>query len=225
VRVELHVEIKRFQVRKEKIRRNTMARSMMGFGLHPLPLFLKGMSLGESVKWQTHLVEQHPETAPIPGRQLRIMVTDEDAARTNKPGGLGKHRRHGIAVMQGRIQRDDVGELGGQRKIVRVCLERTRPCGCYCGDLPWAADWEAAAIISAATPRGVGGVGRGDRREPQPRTGVPSWLRSPRCGRQAGAGSPAALPINSHGVKMVAIGGTKTGRLLVAMSEFASLGP
>jgi hypothetical protein len=79
-----------------------------------------------------------------------------------------------------------------------------------------------AAIIPAATPRGVG---RGDRREPQPRTGVPSWLRSPRCGRQAGASSPAALPINSHGVKMVAIGGTKTDRLLVAMSEFASLGP
>src|ERR1700730_9124213 len=101
-----------------------MARSMMGFGLHPLPLFLKGMSLGEPVKWQTYLVEQHPETAPIPGRQLRIMVTDEDAARTNKPGRLGKHRRHRIAVMQGRIQRDDVGELGGQRKIVRVCLER-----------------------------------------------------------------------------------------------------
>ncbi len=111
MRVELHVEIERLQDRDEKSRRDPMAGSVMCLGRHPMPLLLPNVPLEKPVKRQTYLVEQHAETTPIPGRQLRIVIADEDAARTNEAGGLAENRRHLIAVMQGRIQRDDVGKL------------------------------------------------------------------------------------------------------------------
>ena len=78
MRVELHVEIERFQDRGEKSRRDPMAGSVMCLGRQPLPLFLPGMPLKKPVKRQTYLVEQHAKTTPIPGRQLRIVIADED---------------------------------------------------------------------------------------------------------------------------------------------------
>src|SRR6267142_3555807 len=124
MRVELHVEIERLQDRDEKSRRDPMAGSVMCLGSHPMPLLLPNVPLEKPVKRQTYLVEQHAKTTPIPGRQLRIVIANEDAARTNEAGGLAENRRHLIAVMQGRIQRDDVGERRDQRQVVRVCLER-----------------------------------------------------------------------------------------------------
>src|SRR6266576_1330413 len=79
MRVELHVEIERLQDRDEKSRRDPMAGPVMCLGRHPMPLFLPNVSLEKAVKRQPYFVKQHAETAPIPGRQLRIVIADEDA--------------------------------------------------------------------------------------------------------------------------------------------------
>ena len=91
-----------------------------------MPLLLPNVPLEKPVKRQTYLVEQHAKTTPIPGRQLRIVIANEDAARTNEAGGLAEWlMRNAHAALEGEAVFGYVGDALALRVDLRVGYEPT----------------------------------------------------------------------------------------------------